>query len=380
MTAPASQRQAAPKDALVASLKAKALDLGFDVCRIAPAAAPSGVADGLARWLELGHHGDMAWMETTRDRRRDPRALWKEARSCVMLAVNYGPHTDPLESTRRPEVAAISVYARRRDYHDVIKGRLKQLGGWLVANAGGDVKVFVDTAPVMEKPLAAAAGLGWQGKHTNLVSREFGSWLFLGAMFTDLELPSDAPEHDHCGSCSACLDACPTQAFLGPHRLDARRCISYLTIEHKGPIPFELREGVGNRVYGCDDCLAVCPWNKFAREGAEAKLTAPDWRDPPLGELVELDDAAFRTRFAGSPIKRIGRDRFLRNVLIAIGNSGDAELAPAARRRLGDASALVRGAAVWALGRLAPRVLADSLAADPDPSVQEEWRRALPDK
>jgi epoxyqueuosine reductase len=380
MMAPAPSPNFARGNSLAARLKAKALELGFDICRIAPAIAPSGASDGLSRWLELGNHGDMAWMETTRDRRSDPRALWANARTCVMLAMNYGPSSDPLESTRRPDIAAISVYARHRDYHDVIKGRLKQLGGWLVANAGGNVKVFVDTAPVMEKPLAAAAGVGWQGKHTNLVSREFGSWLFLGALFTDLEIPPDAPEQDHCGSCSACLDVCPTQAFLGPHKLDARRCISYLTIEHKGPIPFELREGIGNRVYGCDDCLAVCPWNKFAREGAEAKLTAPDWRDPPLDELVELDDAAFRARFAGSPVKRIGRDRFLRNVLIAIGNSGDRGLAPAARRRLADGSPLVRGAAVWALGRLAPDVLADSDHADPDPSVREEWREALSEK
>jgi epoxyqueuosine reductase len=380
MTAPAPSPNIARGDSLAARLKAKALELGFDVCRIAPAIAPPSAADGLARWLELGHHGDMAWMETTRDRRSHPRALWANARTCVMLAMNYGPSSDPLESTRRSDVAAISVYARHRDYHDVIKGRLKQLGGWLVANAGGDVKVFVDTAPVMEKPLAAAAGLGWQGKHTNLVSREFGSWLFLGALFTDLEIPPDAPEQDHCGSCRECLDACPTQAFLGPHKLDARRCISYLTIEHKGPIPFGLREGIGNRVYGCDDCLAVCPWNKFAREGAEAKLTAPDWRDPPLKELVELDDAAFRARFAGSPVKRIGRDRFVRNVLIAIGNSGARGLAPAARRRLAEVSPLVRGAAVWALGRLAPDVLADSGLVDPDPSVREEWREALSEK
>jgi epoxyqueuosine reductase len=380
MAAPVLTSKFARDDSLAARLKAKALQLGFDACRIAPAIPPSGAADGLARWLELGHHGDMAWMETTRDRRSDPRALWGNARTCVMLAMNYGPTSDPLESTRRADVAAISVYARRRDYHDVIKGRLKQLGGWLIANAGGDFKVFVDTAPVMEKPLAAAAGVGWQGKHTNLVSREFGSWLFLGALFTDLELPTDAPERDHCGSCRECLDVCPTQAFLGPHKLDARRCISYLTIEHKGPIPFGLREGIGNRVYGCDDCLAVCPWNKFAREGAEAKLTAPDWRDPPLDELVELDDAAFRARFPGSPVQRIGRDRFLRNVLIAIGNSKDENLASAARARLEDMSALVRGAAVWALARLAPDVLAEAGRADPDPSVRDEWRHALREK
>ena len=380
MTAPSPRSNFARGKPLAARLKAKALELGFDICRIAPAIAPSGAGEGLARWLDLGHHGDMAWMKTTRDRRSDPRALWAEARTCVMVAMNYGPRRDPLEATRRPDVAAISVYARGRDYHDVIKGRLKQLAGWLVASSGGQVKVFVDTAPVMEKPLAAEAGVGWQGKHTNLVSREFGSWLFLGALFTDLELPPDAPEEDHCGSCRACLDACPTQAFLGPHRLDARRCISYLTIEHEGPIPFELRKGIGNRVYGCDDCLAVCPWNKFAVSGREAKLTAPDWRDPPLSELVELDDAAFRARFAGSPIKRIGRDRFLRNVLIAIGNSGDANFASAVRARLADASALVRGAAVWALRRSAPHLLADSATADPDPSVREEWRHALSEK
>jgi epoxyqueuosine reductase len=299
-----------------------------------------------------------------------------EVRTCVMLGVNYGPDRDPLEATRRPEVGAVSVYARHRDYHDVLKGRLKLLASWLISRAGGDVKVFVDTAPLMEKPLAQAAGVGWQGKHTNLVSREFGSWLFLGSLFVTLDLPSDAPEVDHCGSCRSCLDACPTRAFPAPYQLDARRCISYLTIENKGPIPREFRTAMGNRIYGCDDCLAVCPWNKFAELASEAKLAAPHGRDPPLAELATLDDAAFRARFSGSPIKRVGRDRFLRNVLIAIGNSGDTALLPHVRARLDDASALVRGAAVWALARLAPAEVAAQMRDDPDGDVREEWRAA----
>ena len=339
-----------PTTAVAARLKARAAELGFDLCRIAPAVPPAGAAEGLAAWLDAGLHGDMDWMATTQARRSDPRALWPEANSVVMVGMNYGPDRDPRVADA--SAGAISVYARHRDYHDVLKGRLKQLAGWFAAETRADVKVFVDTAPAMEKPLAEAAGLGWQGKHTNLVSREFGSWLFLGALFTDCELPPDTPEADHCGSCQACLDACPTQAFLGPHRLDARRCVSYLTIEHKGAIPLELREGLGNRIYGCDDCLAACPWNKFATAAREAKLAAPDWRDPPLQELAGLDDAAFRARFSGSPIKRVGRDRFLRNVMIAIGNSGDAGLAAAARVRLADESPLVREAAEWALARL----------------------------
>lgn len=359
---------------LVAALKAKAAELGFDLCRIAPPRAPEGAADRLDVWLKLGRHGEMAWMDNPR--RADPRALMPDLRACVMVGVNYGPDRDPRDATRRPEVGAVSVYARHRDYHDVIKGRLKLLASWLVSRAGGDVKVFVDTAPLMEKPLAEAAGLGWQGKHTNLVSREFGAWLFLGALLVDLDLPPDAPEEDHCGRCRACLDACPTQAFPAPYQLDARRCISYLTIEHKGPIPREFRAAIGNRIYGCDDCLAVCPWNKFASEAREAKLAAPHWRDPPLAELAALDDAAFRARFAGSPIKRIGRDRFLRNVLIAIGNSGDPALLPAARARLDDTSALARGAAVWALARLAPAEAASQVRDDPDADVREEWRLA----
>ena len=290
------------------------------------------------------------------ERRTEPRALMPGAKSLVMLGLNYGPNGDPLAGLALKDAGVISVYARHRDYHDVIKGKLKELAGVLVAAAKpaqADVKVFVDTAPLMEKPLAARAGLGWQGKHTNLVSREFGSWLFLGAILTDLELPPDAPETDHCGACRACLDICPTNAFPEPYRLDARRCISYLTIEHKGPVPRELRSRMGNRIYGCDDCLAVCPWNKFAKAGREAKLAArADLEAPPLDELARLDEAGFRALFAGSPVKRIGRARFLRNVMIAIGNSGKAGLASAAMERLDDASPLVRGAAVWALARL----------------------------
>ncbi len=334
-------------------LKARAVSLGFDLCRIASPDAIPRAGERLAQWLALDRHGDMAWMETTRERRAHPRALWPEVRACVMLGVNYAPASDPLASTRKRDAGAISVYARHRDYHDIIKGRLKQLASWFVAEAGGDVKVFVDTAPVMEKPLAQAAGLGWQGKHTNLVSREFGSWLFLGALFTTADLAIDEAETDHCGSCRACLDICPTQAFPAPYQLDARRCVSYLTIEHKGSIPEAMRAGIGNRIYGCDDCLAVCPWNKFAQDAREAKLVAPDWRDPPLAELAALDDAGFRARFSGSPVKRIGRDRFLRNVMIAIGNSGDPALVASARAATTDASELVREAALWALERLA---------------------------
>jgi epoxyqueuosine reductase len=299
-----------------------------------------------------------------------------------MLGVNYGPDQDPLAILKERARGAISVYAQGDDYHGVIKKRLKTLARWLVAAAHCDVKVFVDTAALMEKPLAQASRLGWQGKHTNLVSREFGSWLFLGAIFTTLELPRDEAEIDHCGSCRACLDICPTAAFPAPYKLDARRCISYLTIENKGPIPHEFREGIGNRIYGCDDCLAVCPWNKFAQEGREAKLAARDeLRAPELAELARLDDAAFRARFAKSPVKRIGRDRFIRNVLIAIGNSGEGALAVDAGRLLDDASALVRGAAVWAVAQLTTRDRFDALAAraagiEADESVRDEWRAA----
>jgi epoxyqueuosine reductase len=325
----------------------------------------------------------MHWMAATAARRGDPRALWPEVRSVIMLGLNYDQGGDPLAILQRRDRGAISTYAQADDYHDVIKPRLKTLARWLTAEAGGDVKVFVDTAAVMEKPLAGAAGLGWQGKHTNLVSRQFGSWLFLGAIFTTLDLPPDAPESDHCGSCRACLDACPTAAFPEPYRLDARRCISYLTIEHKGPIPRELRAPMGNRIYGCDDCLAVCPWNKFARAGREMKLAARgELRAPPLAELARLDDAAFRKLFAKSPVKRTGRDRFVRNVLIAIGNSGDAAFAAEALRLLTDPSALVRGAAVWAVSRLLPperfaELAAARCAQETAPLVVQEWTAAL---
>jgi epoxyqueuosine reductase len=356
---------------------------GFDAVGVTrPDSIPQALPQ-LHRFLAEGAHGDMHWMATTAARRGDPRALWPQVRSVIMLGLNYDQGGDPLAILRRRDRGAISAYAQADDYHDVIKPRLKALARWLTAEAGGDVKVFVDTAAVMEKPLAGAAGLGWQGKHTNLVSRQFGSWLFLGAIFTTLDLPPDAPETDHCGSCRACLDVCPTAAFPEPYRLDARRCISYLTIEHKGPIPRELRAPMGNRIYGCDDCLAVCPWNKFARAGREMKLAARgELRAPPLAELARLDDAAFRKLFAKSPVKRTGRDRFVRNVLIAIGNSGDAALAPEALRLLTDPSTLVRGAAVWALSRLLPperfaELAANRRAQETEPLVVQEWTAAL---
>lgn len=320
----------------------------------------------------------MDWLARNAARRADPQQLWPEVRAVIMLGVNYGPDGDPLAILKANGRAAISVYAKGDDYHDVIKPRLKALARFLVAQAGGDVKVFVDTAPVMEKPLAARAGLGWQGKHTNLVSREFGSWLFLGAIFTALDLPADEPVDDHCGSCRACLDVCPTQAFPAPYRLDARRCISYLTIEHRGPVPRNLRAAMGNRIYGCDDCLAACPWNKFAQQGRDAKLAAREaLRAPALADLVRLDDAQFRALFSKTAIKRTGRDRFVRNVLIAIGNSGDRAFLREVRDRLDDPSALVRGAAAWALAQLADaRTFADLAARyrnDPDLDVRAEW-------
>jgi len=361
-----------------AKLGEQARALGFSTFGVTrPDAIPEAKAR-LEAFLADGAHGDMIWMETTRERRGAPRDLWADVRSVVMLGLNYGPDEDPLAILARKDRGAISVYARGDDYHDLIKTRLKTLARWLVANAGGDVKVFVDTAAVMEKPLAASAGLGWQGKHTNLVSREFGSWLFLGAIFTTLDLPCDEAEPDHCGNCRACLDICPTAAFAAPYKLDARRCISYLTIEHKGPIPRELRPLIGNRIYGCDDCLAVCPWNKFAQAGREAKLAARDaLRAPKLAELAKLDDTAFRALFSRSPIKRIGRDRFIRNVLIAIGNSGDVALALEAKRLLDDPSSLVRGAAVWALSRLMTKEDFEmTKRIDSDSSVNEEWHAA----
>ncbi|QPC89858.1 tRNA epoxyqueuosine(34) reductase QueG [Mesorhizobium sp. INR15] len=348
-----------------------------------PDAIPQAPAR-LAEFVADGFHGSMAWIAETLERRSEPAALWPQVRSIIVLAMNYGPDHDPRAVLAKPDRAAISVYAQNRDYHDVIKGRLKEIAGKIVARAGGDVKVFVDTAPVMEKPLAEAAGLGWQGKHTNLVSREHGSWLFLGTIFTTAGLVPDTREADHCGSCRACLDACPTDAFPAPYRLDARRCISYLTIENKGPIPHEFREKIGNRIYGCDDCLAACPWNKFAQAASEAKLAArDDLREPTLLELLRLDDAAFRVLFSGSPVKRIGRDRFVRNVLIAAGNSGQASLAPDVRALLQDVSPLVRGAAIWALSRLVPGTefsesAAGGLKTERDEAVRDEWRLALP--
>ena len=342
-----------------------------------PDAIP-GAAARLRQALAEGHHGTMSWLADTAERRAGPRALWPAVRSVVMLGMNYGPDADPLKTLADRNAATISVYARNRDYHDLIKGALKRIATRFAARAGADVKVFVDTAPLMEKPLAMLSGLGWQGKHTNLVSREHGSWLFLGAIFTDAELLPDAPAADRCGSCQACLDICPTDAFPAPYRLDARRCISYLTIEHEGPIPRELRPKIGNRIYGCDDCLAACPWNKFAAASNQAKLQArPDLVAPRLAELVRLDDAAFRAKFSGSPIKRIGRGRFVRNVLIAIGNSADAELGQEVLALLDDDDPQVRGAAVWALRRLRPDVAAEAAAtrmeAEQDADVLAEW-------
>ncbi len=343
---------------LKARLVAQAAEEGFDDCRICRPGDVPQVMARLQKFLREGYHGQMDWLAERSHWRGDPTALWPEARSVIMLAENYGPAHDPLEVLGHPDRAAISVYAQNRDYHDVVKKRLKRLGRWLIAEAekqgeAPEIKVFVDTAPVPEKPLAQAAGLGWQGKHTNLLSRRLGSWFFLGSIFTTLELPTDAPEGEHCGSCRACLDICPTDAFPAPFQLDATRCISYLTIEHRGPVDEALRTKMGNRIYGCDDCLAVCPWNKFASEAREVKYHArEDLLAPPLEELAGLDDAGFRARFSGSPIKRIGRDRFVRNVLYAIGNSGAARLRPVAQGLCEDVDETVRDAARWAAVRL----------------------------
>lgn len=367
-------------------LKKEAATLGFSDLAVASHDIGPEAAARLARFVELGRHGSMDWLAETKDRRANPQSLWPEVRSVIMLAMNYGPQSDPLQVLAQKSRASVSVYARNRDYHDIIKGRLKQLAGKFAARAGGDVKVFVDTAPVMEKPLAEAAGLGWIGKHTNLVSRSHGSWLFLGSIFTTVELTPDAVETDHCGSCRACLSACPTNAFPAPYQIDARRCISYLTIENKGPIPHEFRTSMGNRIYGCDDCLAVCPWNKYAQSASEMKLIArDDLKSPRLSDFLALDDAGFRAFFSGSPIKRIGRNRFLRNVLIAAGNSDDQTLVPACESLLSDPSPLVRGASVWALSRLTPparmrelaKVRVGSASEEDDPEVRAEWDLAL---
>ena len=358
-------------------IRQKAAELGFDACRFAAVGEAWAAGGRLHDFIDHGRHGEMDWMATTAERRAHPNAMWSGARSAIMLGVNYGPDADPLEALAHRDRGVISAYAQGDDYHELIKGRLKQLGSWLASKFGGELKVFVDTAPLMEKPLAARAGLGWQGKHTNLVSREFGSWLFLGSILTELDLAPDAPEVDHCGSCQACLDICPTQAFPAPYQLDARRCISYLTIELKGPIPREFRAALGNRIYGCDDCLAVCPWNKFAETAREQRLHARDaLKAPSLWELAALDDPAFRALFSKSPVKRIGRERFVRNVLYAVGNSGDVGLAEVAEGLLADPSPLVRGAAVWALGRLLDAEAFEAVRlrqAESDQDVLAEW-------
>ncbi len=379
----ARQVRHADANALKKALQKRAQAAGFDAVGVTTPERVDQAGEGLMQYLAAGHHGDMDWLAATADRRRHPHALWRDARSIIMLGMNYGPSGDPLSVLKKRSHGAISVYARGRDYHDVVKGKLKQVAGWLHRETGEAVKVFVDTAPVMEKPLAAAAGIGWQGKHTNLVSRELGSWLFLGAIFTPALIPPDQPLADHCGSCHRCLDICPTKAFPAPYRLDARRCISYLTIEHKGHIPLEFRESIGNRIYGCDDCLAVCPWNKFAQISAEVKFKAKAVTDdPPLAILLGLDDAAFRAAFAGSPIKRTGRNRFIRNVLIAAGNSQDGSLIPQITGLLSDPSPVVRGAAVWALSRLVAHdkmtfasIKAAHYAAETDSDVRAEWER-----
>ena len=367
---------------LVAALRAEARATGFDAIGIAPPDATGAAGARLAEWIDLGHHGTMGWMEDRLSWRQDPRTLWPDVRSVIMLADSYAPDEDPMDRLAQSDRAVLSVYAGNRDYHDVVKKRLKRLGRWLIDRAGGEIKVFVDTAPVMEKPLAEAAGLGWQGKHTNLVSRELGSWFFLGAIFTTVRMRPDGAEADHCGRCRRCLDICPTAAFPSPGVLDARRCISYLTIEHKGHIPRGLRAAIGNRVYGCDDCLAVCPWNKFSRTAHEAYSTRPELRSPRLSELLDLDDAGFRELFRASPVKRIGWARFMRNVLVAAGNSEEAKLSAGVAPHLVAEDARVRVAAVWALSRLMPaeavrKSFSDIASLETDPDVRVEWGHAL---
>jgi epoxyqueuosine reductase len=378
-----------PKPATARELRdaiaAKALELGFDAVAFAPAQlspeARQQRMERMATFLERGFQGDMGWLVDRAEQRIDPSTLWPEARTVVSVALNYGPASDPRDVLQERERGAVSVYAQGRDYHDVMKSRLKQLGRFIWDTYHQSLKVFVDTAPLMEKLAAQQAGHGWQGKHTNLVSRRFGSWLFLGELLLSVELPPDAPETDHCGQCRACLDSCPTDAFPAPYQLDARRCISYLTIEHAGPIDREFRTALGNRIYGCDDCLAACPWNKFARESREAAFVPrAELQAPLLSELATLDDETFRTRFSGTAVKRIGRNRFLRNVAYALGNSGTpAQSLPAVERLLNDNSALVRGAAVWALSQLAPDEVArrGQTTDDSDAGVRAEWAAAL---
>lgn len=371
-------------DKLRQFLNSQAADFGFSYVAITEADLPENVAANLVEFLDHEFHGTMDWMVETAKRRSNPTQLWGEARSVILLAMNYAPNDEALICPRDKEVGAVSVYAQHRDYHDLIKGRLKTLASKLISRAKeldleGDVKVFVDTAPVMEKPLAQKAGLGWQGKHTNLVSRQLGSWFFIGSIFTTFDLGKDEAEIDNCGSCRSCLDACPTDAFPEPYKIDARRCISYLTIEHKGPIPYEFRKPIGNRIYGCDDCLAACPWNKFANSSNEIKLLAPeDYELPQLHDLLQLDDQMFRTQFSGSPVKRIGRNRFIRNCLIAAGNSEQPELAEQIKPHLADNDPLVRGAAVWALAQLGEhKTLRNFLITETDSTVLDELNRAV---
>ncbi|WP_188055962.1 tRNA epoxyqueuosine(34) reductase QueG [Sphingosinithalassobacter sp. CS137] len=365
------------------AIREKAAELGFAAAGIARADAAPAAGVRLRQWLSEGMHGTMLWMESRAHHRESPAGLWPEVRSVIALGMSYAPAADPLALAEAGETGRISVYAQGGDYHDTVKKALKHLARWIVAEApDADVKVFVDTAPVMEKPLAEAAGLGWQGKHTNLVSRSHGNWLFLGAIYTTLDLVPDTGGRDRCGSCDACQRACPTDAFPAPYRLDARRCISYLTIEHDGPIPGEFRQAIGNRIYGCDDCLAVCPWNKFAQAAAANRAFAPraELAAPPLADLLALDDAEFRQVFSGSPIKRIGRDRMVRNCLIAAGNSDSPALVPPVMDLLDDPAPQVRGTAVWALGQLDPQrwqaERAARLAGEDDPAVRAEWLAA----
>ena len=360
-----------------------AMAAGFHSVHVTAATLPETTSANLKKFLAQGFHGDMGWLADTEMRRRQPVAMWPDAMTAIVLTMNYGPQHDPMDNIRQHDRGNISVYARGRDYHDVIKGKLKQIASQFAIRSKANVKVFVDTAPIMEKPLAAQAGAGWQGKHTNLVSRNAGSWLFLGTILTDADVPYDVPETDHCGGCTRCLDICPTDAFVAPYQLDARRCISYLTIEHKGQIPRQFRHAIGNRIFGCDDCLAICPWNKFATKATESKLAGPETM-PALAELLQLDDTAFRKFFAGSPVRRAGHIRFLRNVLVATGNSGDRRLIPLILTHLRHSDPLVRGMAVWALSELVPisklRAMAsDYVAKETDKAVATEWEEVLED-
>jgi len=367
---------------LAQKLVDRAKMLGFDVVKFTEAQLPALTGERLEEFVVAEWHGSMNWLPETLERRKTPTAMWSGAVSAIVLATNYGPEIDPLERLDNKTAGNISVYALNRDYHDVVKGRLKQLAGWFAAESCGEVKVFVDTAPLMEKPLAAQAGVGWQGKHTNLVSREFGSWLFLGVILTTAKLPATPVSRDNCGQCNACIEICPTNAIPSAYKVDARRCISYLTIEYDGHIAAEFRKAIGNRIYGCDDCLAICPWNKFAQNAHEAKFKArDDLIAPELADLARLNDQAFRKMFSGSPVKRIGRDRFIRNVLIAIGNSGEAELSDTAKGLLKDPSAPVRAMAVWALKQLTASEVFYQLSAqyqpdETDKNVLSEWENA----